>query len=95
MVLVCSRGDTVARAKALILHILSDISHKADHFFRLKYDGEFLKDALSLQVARHLMSHNLILLLLLKDYGIDDMSVVKMVSLSHHITTTQPETINV
>ena len=50
MVLVCSRGDTVARAKALILHILSDISHKADHFFRLKYHGEFLKDALSLQV---------------------------------------------
>ena len=50
MVLVCSRGDTVARAKALILHILSDISHKADHFFRLKYHGEFLNDALSLQV---------------------------------------------
>lgn len=51
MVLVCSRGDTVARAKALILHILSDISHKVDHFFRLKYHGEFLKDALLLQVV--------------------------------------------
>lgn len=50
MVLVCNRGDTVARAKALILHILTDISHRADYFFRLKYRGEFLKDALSLQV---------------------------------------------
>lgn len=51
MVLVCSRGDTVARAKALILHILSDISHNIDQFFRLKYNGEYLKDALSLQVC--------------------------------------------
>ena len=51
MVLVCSRGDTVARAKALILHILSDISHNIDQFFRLKYNGEYLKDALSLQVG--------------------------------------------
>ena len=50
MVLVCSRGDSVARAKALILHILSDITHNIDHFFRLKYRGEYLKDALSLQV---------------------------------------------
>ena len=50
MVLVCNRSDTVARAKALILHILSDVNHKIDHFFRLQYGGEFLKDALSLQV---------------------------------------------
>lgn len=73
MVLVCSRGDTVARAKALILHILSDISHNIDQFFRLKYNGEYLKDALSLQ-----------------DYGIDDMSVVKMIPQTQHITETQP-----
>ena len=50
LVLVCNRDDSVARAKALLLHILSDIGQKADHFFRLKYRGEFLKDALSLQV---------------------------------------------
>jgi len=50
MVLVCSRSDSVARAKALLLHILSEVTHKTDHFFRLKYRGEFMKDALSLQV---------------------------------------------
>ena len=50
MVLVCSRGDTVARARALILHILSDIRHNIDHFFRLRYGEEFLKDAYLLQV---------------------------------------------
>lgn len=51
MVVVCSRDDSVARAKALLLHILSEISHNADYLFRLKYRGEFLKDALSLQVV--------------------------------------------
>ncbi|XP_065890206.1 uncharacterized protein [Dysidea avara] len=66
MVLVCSRSDSVARAKALLLHILSEVTHKTDHFFRLKYRGEFMKDALSLQ-----------------DYGVDDMSVVKMIPLYH------------
>jgi len=50
MVLVCSRSDSVARAKALLLHILSEVTRKTDHFFRLKYHGEFMKDALSLQV---------------------------------------------
>ena len=57
--MVCSRSDSVARAKALLLHILSEVTHKTDHFFRLKYQGEFMKDALSLQVicAMHLVWH--------------------------------------
>ena len=58
MVLVCNRSDTVARAKALILHILSDVNHKIDHFFRLQYGGEFLKDALSLQVLSAIYFYN-------------------------------------
>ncbi|XP_065842725.1 uncharacterized protein [Oscarella lobularis] len=46
-VLVCDAEDTVARAKAHLLHILYELG-RADLQFRLRYRGEYLKDAVSL-----------------------------------------------
>jgi hypothetical protein len=50
-VVVCDEDDTIARAKAHMLHILYELG-RSDLQFRFKFKGEYLKDSLSLSVIQ-------------------------------------------
>ncbi|XP_071960866.1 uncharacterized protein [Antedon mediterranea] len=47
-VLKCGTGETLARVKAKILHVLYGMA-RDDHQFRLRYKGQFLRDAYTLE----------------------------------------------
>lgn len=51
---VCDENDTIAHAKAHMLHILYELG-RSDLQFRFRFKGEYLKDALTLKVRKNLV----------------------------------------
>ena len=60
-VLVVSQYDTIARARAQMLHILYELG-KSDHQFRFRFKGVYLRDAYTFEAS---ITHFLRILLLL------------------------------
>ncbi len=50
-VLQCFPGDTLARVRANLLHILYQMGHE-DHQFRMRFKGQYLRDAYTLEDYR-------------------------------------------
>ena len=49
--LVCNPHETVARARAQMLHILFELG-RAEHQFRFRFKGEYLRDGYTFEVNK-------------------------------------------
>ena len=47
--LVCNPHETIARARAQMLHILYELG-RAEHQFRFRFKGEYLRDGYTFEV---------------------------------------------
>ena len=47
--LVCNPHETIARARAQLLHILYELG-RAEHQFRFRFKGEYLRDGYTFEV---------------------------------------------
>ena len=48
--LVCNPHETIARARAQMLHILYELG-RAEHQFRFRFKGEYLRDGYTFEVS--------------------------------------------
>ena len=54
--LVCNPHETIARARAQMLHILFELG-RAEHQFRFRFKGEYLRDGYTFEVRQHYTSY--------------------------------------
>ena len=53
--LVCNPHETIARARAQMLHILFELG-RAEHQFRFRFKGEYLRDGYTFEVSHVLLT---------------------------------------
>jgi len=54
---VCNPHETIARARAQMLHILYELG-RAEHQFRFRFKGEYLRDGYTFEVSQQQLSQN-------------------------------------